>query len=158
MRSATPEIIREGINLLKKGQPVSFPTDTVYALGSPVNDATCAKKIYELKQRPLNQALPILLSDIRDIELVARDISDTARVLMKNFWPGALTLVFKKPRSYPICHRGETDGCSAHSRHPLATKLSGEQFFAVGQAPIFTADPALQQRRMYCHNWEIISN
>ncbi len=96
MRGAAPEIIREGINLLKNGQPVSFPTDTVYALGARVNDGACAKKVYEIKQRPFNQALPILLSDIRDIELVACDISDTARVLMKEFWPGALTLVFKK--------------------------------------------------------------
>ncbi len=124
MRSATPEIIREGINLLKKGQPVSFPTDTVYALGSPVNDATCAKKIYELKQRPLNQALPILLSDIRDIELVARDISDTARVLMKNFWPGALTLVFKKtPFVSDIVTGGKQTVAVRIAAHPLAIEI-----------------------------------
>jgi L-threonylcarbamoyladenylate synthase len=124
MRQATPEIIQEGIDLLKRGHPVSFPTDTVYALGAPVNDAACAKKVYELKQRPLNQALPILLSDIQDIELVACDISDTARVLMENFWPGALTLVFKKtPFVSDVVTGGKQTVAVRIAAHPLSIEI-----------------------------------
>jgi L-threonylcarbamoyladenylate synthase len=124
MRGAAPEIIREGINLLKNWQPVSFPTDTVYALGAPVNDGACAKKVYEIKQRPFNQALPILLSDIRDIELVACDISDTARVLMKEFWPGALTLVFKKtPFVSDVVTGGKQTVAVRIAAHSLAIEI-----------------------------------
>jgi L-threonylcarbamoyladenylate synthase len=124
MRRATPEIIQEGIDLLKRGQPVSFPTDTVYALGAPVNDKVCAKKVYEIKQRPLNQALPILLSDICDVELVACNISDTARVLMENFWPGALTLVFKKtPFVSDIVTAGKQTVAVRIAAHPLSIEI-----------------------------------
>ncbi len=75
---------------------MSFPTDTVYALGAPINDIECVRKVYDIKQRPLNMALPILLASSQDVRLVALEVSETAEILMKEFWPGALTLVFKK--------------------------------------------------------------
>jgi L-threonylcarbamoyladenylate synthase len=124
LRKATSETIFRGISLLKSGHPVSFPTDTVYALGAPISDIDCVAKVFEIKQRPLNMALPILLAESADVDLVALEISDTARVLMREFWPGALTLVFKKTPFVPdIVTAGSPTVAVRIAAHPLAIEI-----------------------------------
>jgi len=124
LRKADNESIRRAIYLLVNGHPVSFPTDTVYALGAPVNYISCVQKVYEIKQRPLSMALPILLGDARDIDLVALGVSDIARRLMKEFWPGALTLVFKKTPFVPdIVTAGSPTVAVRIAAHPLAIEI-----------------------------------
>ncbi|MCL2707190.1 MAG: L-threonylcarbamoyladenylate synthase [Dehalococcoidia bacterium] len=93
--------LRRAVSLLVNGNPVAFPTDTVYALGAPVNYISCIQKIFDIKRRPMNMPLPILLGEARDIDLVACDISDAARNMMRDFWPGALTIVFRKKPFVP---------------------------------------------------------
>jgi L-threonylcarbamoyladenylate synthase len=110
--------------LLKSGCPVSFPTDTVYALGAPINNAACVRKIYEIKQRPLNIALPILLAEPDEVDLVALEVSDTARALMLAFWPGALTFVFRKTPFVPdIVTAGGQTVAVRIAAHPLAIEI-----------------------------------
>jgi L-threonylcarbamoyladenylate synthase len=124
LQKATPQTITKGIELLKLGKPVSFPTDTVYALGAPISDVACVRKVFEIKQRPLNMALPILLSDPAEIELVARDIPDIATALMREFWPGALTLVLKKTSFVPdIVTAGNPTVAVRIAAHPLAIEV-----------------------------------
>jgi L-threonylcarbamoyladenylate synthase len=89
------------ISILKGGGLVAFPTDTVYGLGALASNVEAIKRIYEVKQRPLSQAMPLLLSDYTEAEGVVVHISDIARLLMQKFWPGALTLVFKKAAWLP---------------------------------------------------------
>ena len=121
---SNPEIIKLGISLLKCGSPVSFPTDTVYALGAPVNDAACVKKVYEIKRRPMNQGLPILLAEPGDIDLVASEVSETSRKLMREFWPGALTLVFKKTNFVQdVVTAGRSTVAVRIAAHPLAIEI-----------------------------------
>jgi L-threonylcarbamoyladenylate synthase len=124
LQKASPETIKEGIILLKKGKPISFPTDTVYALGAPVNDAACVRKVYEIKQRPLNMAFPVLIAELKDIGLLALEIPEIARVLIKEFWPGALTLIFKKTRFVPdiVTARSPTVAVRM-SAHPVAMEI-----------------------------------
>jgi len=110
--------------LLKEGRSVAFPTDTVYALGAPINDVACIKKVYEIKQRPLSMPLPILLADSDDIGLVALEVSDIARAFMREFWPGALTLVFKKTLFVPdIVTAGGPTVAVRIAAHPLAIEI-----------------------------------
>jgi L-threonylcarbamoyladenylate synthase len=89
------------ISILKGGGLVAFPTDTVYGLGALASNVEAIKRIYEVKQRPLSQAMPLLISDYTEAEGVVVHISDIARLLMQKFWPGALTLVFKKAAWLP---------------------------------------------------------
>jgi L-threonylcarbamoyladenylate synthase len=89
------------ISILKGGGLVAFPTDTVYGLGALASNVEAIKRIYEVKQRPLSKAMPLLLSDYTEAEGVVVHISDIARLLMQKFWPGALTLVFKKAAWLP---------------------------------------------------------
>jgi len=124
LRKADDESIKRAISLLVNGHPVSFPTDTVYALGAPVNYISCVQKVYEIKRRSLNMALPILLGDVRDIDLVAKDVSDIAGRLMQAFWPGALTLVFKKKPFVPdIVTAGGSTVAVRIAAHQLAIDI-----------------------------------
>ena len=93
--------LRQAVSLLVNGHPVVFPTDTVYALGVPVNFISGIQKIFSIKRRPQINALPILLGESRDVDLVACDIPDVARQIMHELWPGALTIVLKKKPFVP---------------------------------------------------------
>ena len=78
---------------------MAFPTDTVYGLGAAANLPQAIEKIYQVKQRQHDKALPLLLEDISQISEVACRVSETAWLLARTFLPGALTLVLPKSDS-----------------------------------------------------------
>jgi L-threonylcarbamoyladenylate synthase len=82
--------------LLLDGQLVAFPTDTVYGLGAHPSFASSVAALYEVKARPADKAIPLLLSGAADLLKVADPVSDLAWRLAERFWPGALTLVLPK--------------------------------------------------------------
>ncbi len=93
--------IDRGISLLKQGGIVAFPTDTIYGLGAAAYMPQSVKRVYEVKKRPLNMALPLLLADTDQIESVTSYVSPVAWKLIHNFLPGALTLVMFKSALVP---------------------------------------------------------
>ncbi len=95
------ETIQQAIAILKKGGVVAFPTDTVYGLAATANNPAAIKRVFEIKERPLTQALPLVVASIEQAEQAARHIPALAYCLMRNFWPGALTLVLKKAAWVP---------------------------------------------------------
>ena len=78
-----------------KGKIICFPTDTVYGVGAIYNDLEAIHKIYEMKKRDEEKPLAILTPS-KDIEKYIIINNDEAFKLMKDGWPGALTLIFKK--------------------------------------------------------------
>ncbi|UCG09894.1 MAG: threonylcarbamoyl-AMP synthase [Dehalococcoidia bacterium] len=88
--------IERGIAILRGGGVVAFPTDTVYGLGACADNETAVAKIFELKQRPQNIALPLLLADKSQISRAAPSVPPIAWLLINKFLPGALTLVLPK--------------------------------------------------------------
>lgn len=88
--------IFEVANALKEGKVVVFPTDTVYGIGTNAYDKEACKKIYEIKGRPKNKPLSILISNILMLKEVVEDISSIEQKLIDAFWPGPLTIKFKK--------------------------------------------------------------
>lgn len=99
-----PEIqtqIERGIALLGRGGVVAFPTDTVYGLGAAIDRPEAIARIYAVKQRPRDMALPLLLGDAAQLSMVADSVPGAARRLAERFWPGALTLVLKKSAPVP---------------------------------------------------------
>ena len=88
--------------VLKNGGIAAFPTDTVYGLGAVYWDAQAVRKIFAAKGRPEEKPLSILISGPEQVSLLAEEISASAKLLMEHFWPGALTLIFRKKESAHI--------------------------------------------------------
>ncbi len=81
------------LELLKAGQAIAFPTDTVYGVGAAGLDEAAVARLFEAKQRPLSQAIPLLLADPEDLETVCPSVPAAATDLAARHWPGGLTLV-----------------------------------------------------------------
>jgi len=92
---AGEESVRKASQILKNGGIVAFPTDTVYGLGAVFTDEKAVAKIFEAKGRDEGKPLSILVSDISQAALLAENITDDGLKLMKAFWPGALTVIFR---------------------------------------------------------------
>jgi L-threonylcarbamoyladenylate synthase len=99
--------LERAAGLLRAGQLVAFPTDTVYGVGAPAFDATSIAAIYVAKQRPPEKAIPVLMADEDDLPLVAAAVPDMARKLIACFWPGGLTLVLLKRPDVPEIVSGD---------------------------------------------------
>ncbi|MGL5506851.1 MAG: L-threonylcarbamoyladenylate synthase [Paraclostridium sp.] len=101
--------INKHAQLLKEGNTVIFPTETVYGLGANALDENAVKKIYEAKGRPSDNPLIVHIFNENEVEGLAHSISDNARILMKKFWPGPLTMIFKKKDIVPQRTSGGLD-------------------------------------------------
>lgn len=81
---------------VKNGKIVAFPTDTVYGLGASIMQVDSIKRVFKVKERPLDSAIIVLIDDIERVNDLVYVENPKAWDLMKEFWPGALTLLFPK--------------------------------------------------------------
>jgi L-threonylcarbamoyladenylate synthase len=93
--------VDRAIEILKGGGIVVFPTDTVYGLGGDVFNVRAVERIYRVKQRSRHLPLPVLLADSTQLADIVASVPETARYLMRHFWPGGLTLVLPKKDTLP---------------------------------------------------------
>jgi L-threonylcarbamoyladenylate synthase len=93
--------INKAISILRKGGLVVYPTDTVYGLGASMANIPAIERIFQVKGRPKGMALPLLLSDSSQIELLAKSVPTSAWHLIKKFLPGALTIILPKSDAVP---------------------------------------------------------
>jgi L-threonylcarbamoyladenylate synthase len=90
--------IEKGIRIIREGGVLAFPTDTVYGLGAGAYRESAIKRVFEVKKRPLEMALPLLLSDASQVHEVAVHLPAYAWRLIDCFMPGGLTLVVYRSR------------------------------------------------------------
>lgn len=115
---------QKAVDALKKDGVVAFPTETVYGLGARLFSPEGIRKIYRVKGRPADNPLIVHISDLRQLELLAEDISEPAKKLIRKFWPGPLTFVFKKTRLVPKTVTAGLETVAIRMpRHPVARKL-----------------------------------
>jgi L-threonylcarbamoyladenylate synthase len=125
LSASIQEQAEKGISILKKGGVVAFPTDTVYGLGASMAIDSAVEKVYRIKGRQRNMALPLLLADIAQLEKVAVSIPASARRLADRFWPGPLTLVFLKSDAVSDIVSGGTKTVAVRiPDHPIPTTLA----------------------------------
>jgi len=93
--------IARAAELLRAGDLVAFPTDTVYGVAAVADQPGAVARLYVAKARPPEKAIPILLADVGDLEAVVRHVSDRVRRLVERFWPGGLTLILPKSNAVP---------------------------------------------------------
>jgi L-threonylcarbamoyladenylate synthase len=82
--------------VIRAGGLVILPTDTVYGVAADLSQPDAVARLYEVKQRSPDKAIPILLSDFSHIRRVAQHVPPTARRLADAFWPGPLTIAVPK--------------------------------------------------------------
>ena len=87
--------------IIKEGGIVIFPTETVYGIGTNGLDKEAIKRLYEIKQRPLNKPISLLVSNIEMVNQVAKNISKLEYKIMQNFFPGSLTIILEKKDIVP---------------------------------------------------------
>jgi L-threonylcarbamoyladenylate synthase len=95
MSSPDARVIERATAALKNGRLVAFPTDTLYALGARARDASAVARVFAVKGRGDDKALPLFVDGTAMAEEVGV-FTEPARQLARRFWPGALTLVVEK--------------------------------------------------------------
>lgn len=130
----SPSAIERAARVLREGGLVAFPTDTVYGLGAHAFLPEAVEKIFVVKGRATEKALPILLGDKQDLLLVAERFPPTLEKLAEKFWPGGLTIVLQKSPNVPdvVTGGGQTIAVRIPN-HPVALAL----IIAIG-APLAT--------------------
>lgn len=96
-----PTAISKAKSALEHSGVIVIPTDTVYGISVAYNNAAAIDKIYAIKQRSKEKALPILIGSVHQLALVASTIPTAAQRLIEAFWPGALTVILPKRKDLP---------------------------------------------------------
>ena len=94
--NCTADALSQAAAQLKAGSLVAFPTETVYGLGADANNESAVARIYAVKGRPADHPLIVHIGSAQGISDWALDIPDYAISLARNFWPGPMTLIFKR--------------------------------------------------------------
>ncbi|MFS4418399.1 L-threonylcarbamoyladenylate synthase [Maribacter sp. 2307ULW6-5] len=110
--------------LLKNGEVVAIPTETVYGLAAHVFNDAAVGRIFELKQRPKFNPLIVHLHQMAQLDSVVRHIPKKAQKLMEHFWPGALTLILPKhPDVSDLITAGKPTVAVRMPKHPMTRAL-----------------------------------
>lgn len=117
------EELEEACHILKDGGLVAFPTETVYGLGGDALNPLAASKIYSAKGRPSDNPLIVHIACIESLYDIA-EVTEDGLKLAKAFWPGPLTLVFKKKETVPPQTTGGLDTVAVRMPcHAVAREL-----------------------------------
>ena len=119
--------IQHAVSILHQGDIVAFPTDTVYGIGVDAFNPKAIEKIYEVKERPTDKPLPVLVASIDDVLKISTDLPSNFEKLVAVFWPGALTLVVKANNTLPV---GVTSGRNRKTKPLVSQDIIGTK--AVG--------------------------
>lgn len=95
------EGLEQAVKLIKDGDVVVFPTETVYGLGANAFDSHAVRKIFEAKGRPMDNPLIVHIADIGQIDKLAKNVTPSARKVMEKFMPGPITVIVEKSDLIP---------------------------------------------------------
>ena len=114
------QVLRDASETLKAGGIVAYPTETFYGLGAKFDIEKALKKIYELKQRPDEKAMPLIIGNKELLSVITASVSNIAESLMNRFWPGPLTLILPAKENLSEFITGGTN--------TVAVRIPGESF------------------------------
>ena len=101
--------LKEAGEIIKNGGLVAFPTETVYGLGGDALNEESSGKIYRAKGRPSDNPLIVHICRMEDLELIVKEVPETAKKLAESFWPGPLTMIMNKSDKVPYATTGGLD-------------------------------------------------
>ena len=121
------ELLKQAAELLKAGELVAFPTETVYGLGANALDASACAKIFEAKGRPQDNPLIVHVCNRAMANSLVASWTPEAELCVQHFWPGPLTLVMPKTSRVPeIVTAGLANVAIRMPSHPVALRLIEE--------------------------------
>jgi len=124
MATATGADIDQAVRLLRAGELVAFPTETVYGLGADASNPAAVARIFAAKGRPSDHPVIVHLASQEAVADWAREFSGPARALAARFWPGPLTLVLRRRSRVPDEVTGGQDTVALRvPAHPVAQAL-----------------------------------
>ncbi len=103
-----PAVLEYAASLLRRGEVVGIPTDTLYGLAADPFNLAAVERVFRIKGRAETKALPILIDGFERVPLLARETPDAFHRLAKAFWPGALTLLVDAADRIPFKVTGNT--------------------------------------------------
>jgi L-threonylcarbamoyladenylate synthase len=116
--------LAEAVELLKAGDLVAFPTETVYGLGADARSAEAVQKIYEAKGRPAGNPVIVHVATAQDARRCTAEWPPIADMLAEHFWPGPLTLILPRgPSLTPLVSAGRDTVAIRCPSHPVAQNL-----------------------------------
>ncbi|GAT71467.1 translation factor Sua5 [Planomonospora sphaerica] len=116
--------IDKAAGVLRAGDLVAFPTETVYGLGANAEDSAAVARVFQVKGRPPSHPLIVHIGDAQQLNDWAEDVPATARLLAERFWPGPLTLVLRRGRRVPLEATGGLETVAVRvPGHPVALAL-----------------------------------
>ena len=96
-----PEAIPTAMQILQGAGTIVFPTDTIYGIAADAFNPDGINKLYEIKERPEDKALPVLIGETSQLDNLVLYLSDQVQSIAEAFWPGALTLILPKGPEVP---------------------------------------------------------
>jgi len=114
------DVLKKAVEVLNNGGIVAYPTETFYGLGVKFDKEASLRKLYELKKRPEEKPMPLIIGNGTLLSMIAVSINEIAESLMDKFWPGPLTLLLKAKNdlsSYLTAGTGK-----------VAVRIPGESF------------------------------
>lgn len=138
-----PAAIARAAAVLRAGGLVAYPTETVYGLAASAFLPDSVLRVFDAKQRPLTQALPVQIADPAEVDALARQVPPAARQLIAEFFPGPLTLVLWRHPSVSLTVTGGENTVGLRMpAHPVALAL-----LHALQAPVVCPSANLTGRR-----------
>jgi L-threonylcarbamoyladenylate synthase len=113
-------ILQRAVETLESGGIVAYPTETFYALGVKFDLHQSLQRLHELKRRPHEKALPLIIGDQHVLSTLSCSLNEIARSFMQKFWPGPLTLII--PALDHLSHY------LTAGTHAVAVRIPGESF------------------------------
>jgi len=124
VRADADGALSEAVAVLKGGGLVAYPSDTVYGLGAAAGDALAVERVFAVKDRDTEKALPLLLADIADLTPLCAQVPFLARVFAQRYWPGPLTLVLRRSPVFQSAALGGDDTVAVRvPDHPFLREL-----------------------------------
>jgi len=116
-----PAVLARAGDILRAGGLVAYPTETVYGLAASAFVIDSVARVYDAKQRPFSQALPVQIADPAEVGTLARTVSPAAKRLIADFFPGPLTLVLWRLPSVSLTVTGGSNTLGLRMPdHPVA--------------------------------------
>ena len=155
--ASDPECASYAAQLLKQGEIICYPTDTVYGIGAAATNDAAVRRLYAVKGRALSKPLPLLIATSAAASFVGQ-VTPTAHTLTSRFWPGALTIVMRRnPDFRSLALAGQDTVALRVPDHDLVReiiRLLGEPITGTSanvsgaRAPVFASQAAFQLGEM----------